>query len=518
MGIREFFKALPNLWRSSEPTEFKGVFDAPMIGMSGLSAFPTFNTDKLFVWHRRSEIAYACVSKISEAAQDPDLIIQRRKDRTAPWETDYGHRLRRLMMRPNPGMPGQPAMTMAEFFGLWLASEAICGEFFAEIERNASGLPVALWPLDPTKLACQRDGSYIWRDGGLEVALAARDVFVSRLRDPQNPNQALAPTAVALGRIQADVMKTAFVRAFFENSGVPSHVIKVKGRALKEQEALEIGKRWSRRFGYSGERQGTPPVFDENADVVKVGSGLNELDTTATQNADTAAICGVYGVPPLLISSLVGLMFVNQRASAIESQREFWANKMSPTFKRLRTTLQWSLLLEFEPEEAVFAESVRCFWDMSSVVALQETMSERSIRGREDFRVGGLTLNEFRGVLGFSPLPSGDYYLRPINRIPVDDAVLEAQLEGAASATADAISVELTGSRLGAGENETSKRRRKALPRWRYRAESDGSTCAACAAADGETADDREDLTPVPNPLCGEGFGSCRCIHEQIDD
>lgn len=515
MGVREFFKNLPSLWRSNEAPEFKGVFDAQHLGVLGLSPYPTFDTNKLFVWHRRSEIAYACINKISEAAQDPDLVVQRRKDRTSPWETDYGHKLRRLLMRPNPGMPGQPAMTMAEFFGIWLASEAICGEFFAEIERNDHGAPVALWPLDPTKLACQRDGSYIWRDGGVEVALQPKDVFVSRLRDPQNPNAPLAPTAVALGRIQADAMKTAFVRAFFENSGVPSHIIKIKGRILKEQEALEIGKRWSRRFGFAGERQGTPPVFDENADVVKIGAGLNELDTTATQNADAAAICGVYGVPPLLISSLLGLMFVNQRASAIESQREFWANKMSPTFKRLRTTLQWSLLLEFEPEESVFSESVRCFWDMSSVVALQESMSERSIRGREDFRVGGLTLNEFRGVLGMAPIASGDYYLRPVNRVPVDDVVLAAQLDAAAQATADAISLELGGTR--SEETAKSKRQRKDGRRWRYRAESDGSTCAACSAADGETADDREDLTPVPNPNCGDGFGSCRCIHEQID-
>jgi hypothetical protein len=214
----------------------------------------------------------------------------------------------------------------------------------------------------------------------------------------------------------------------------------------------------------------------------------------------------------LLISSLVGLMYVNQRASAIESQREFWANKMSPTFKRLRISLQWSLLLEFEPEEAVFSESVRCFWDMSSVVALQETMAEKSMRGREDFRVGGHTLNEFRGVQGMAPIPNGDYYLRPINRIPVDDTVLAAQLKGAASATADAIAVELTGSRADAGEKS-----RKAANRWRYRAEGDDSSCEACKSADGMTADDPEDLPPVPNPDCGSGYGSCRCIHEQID-
>jgi hypothetical protein len=44
-------------------------------------------------------------------------------------------------MRPNS------EMTQAEFLGAWLASEEVCGEFFAEIERDR---PAALWPLDPT--------------------------------------------------------------------------------------------------------------------------------------------------------------------------------------------------------------------------------------------------------------------------------------------------------------------------------------------------------------------------------
>jgi HK97 family phage portal protein len=450
MAFLDFFKrpitAAAAAW---DEWQCKKAFDRQRVGVNGLDPFPKFDRNKLFDWNRKSEIAYACIGKISEAAQDTDLIVQRRKSREATWEPEPGHPLRRLMMRPNPGIDGEPATTQADFFGAWLASEAICGEFFAEIERDLrTKKPIALWPLDSSKMTPLPDGAYAWRDSGEEVRLEPGDLFISRLSDPQNPLRPLAPMQVALGRIEADLMKSAFVRAFFKSSGVPSGVIKIKGRTLTDEKAQEISKRWARRFGFGGNLQGAPPVFDDNGDYQQIGSKLGELDATNLQASDEARICGAFGVPPLLISALVGLMYVNQRASAIESQREFWANKMSPTFKRMRIALQWSLLLEFEPEEQVYGELVRLNWDMSQVVALQETISERSMRAREDFRVGGLMLDEFRGILGMAALPNGQgqYYLRRANQLPISQEVVAAQMAAAADVAARQVALLISGS------------------------------------------------------------------------
>lgn len=40
----------------------------------------------------------------------------------------------------------------------------------------------------------------------------------------------------------------------------------------------------------------------------------------------------------------------------------------------------------------------------------------------------------------------------------------------------------------------------------------DVNTCSACAAADGETSTNEDDLTPAPNPDC-EGLDLCKCFH-----
>jgi phage portal protein BeeE len=126
-------------------------------------------------------------------------------------------------MRPNS------EMTQAEFLGAWLASEEVCGEIFAEIDRDQRGRPEALWSLDPTCILSahiaypnsEMEG-WIWRGYGEEVHLLSRDVFYTLRRDPQAPWLPLAALRVALGSIEADAMQTAFVRSFFRNSGVPS--------------------------------------------------------------------------------------------------------------------------------------------------------------------------------------------------------------------------------------------------------------------------------------------------------
>lgn len=49
-----------------------------------------------------------------------------------------------------------------------------------------------------------------------------------------------------------------------------------------------------------------------------------------------------------------------------------------------------------------------------------------------------------------------------------------------------------------------------------YSALLDLNVCSPCAAADGETANDADDLTPAPNPECAGGDW-CRCFHVYVN-
>jgi HK97 family phage portal protein len=501
----------------SNSHEVKTAYEKQRVGVTELLGFPDAQRQALFTWSRQADLAYACISKIVDAAQDPSLIVQRRDAATGNWTAEKGHPLRRLVMRPNP------LMTEAEFFGAWLASEEVCGEFFCEIERDGRGKPKCLWPLDPTCMSRAKNGiDWVWKSGSDRAELKAKDVFHSLRCDFQRPWLPLAPLAVALGSVEADSMQTQYVRSFFKNGGVPSGILKIKGKIrddakeTAEQKSEGIITRWAKRFGLYGKHAASVAVLDDDADYQRVGANLNELESNALRSQTESRICGVFGVPPLLVSALVGLLYVNQRSSAREALKDFWENKMSPTFKRMRAKLTWTLLLEWETEEAIRAELVQLNWDMSQVLALQESQSERSMRAREDYRAGAITLNEFREVIGKAPVDGGDYYLRPINRVPVNDDVVAQQLEATASVTEQAVSVSLTGAREAAAASGEKRRQKDAAVLYKYVAEGDPSTCKSCESFNGQVGT-KDELQPVPNPECGDGFGDCRCRHERID-
>lgn len=487
---------------------FKKAFELSRVGVNGLAPYPNRSVRSLLTWHRRNELVFACVQKKAESSQDPEPVVEV-MGKSGLWERVAGHPLRRLMMRPNPEMNG------AEFMSFWVTSEQVAGFFAAEIVRSKSGAPVQLWPLNPTMLKVKADGSFRYGDDVTGVDVAKENVFYTKLTDLVNPFAGVSPLSVALATIEADSQQTDYVRAFFDNAAIPSGIIKIKGQSLTEAAANAIRRKWMKRFGGEGEAEVGPVVLDENADYQKIGASLNEIDNSVLRQQSEARICAVFGVPPLLVGAYVGLVNVNQRASAIEANKDFWVNTMSPMFKRFRTILTWQLLVEFEGLQRVQSEQVRVSWDMSNVMALQEDVASKHMRAREDFRAGAITLNQFEETIGLPVSAGGDYYLRQLNRVPVNSSVVAAQSAAAITAMEAAVSIQLTGGR-DAVEDEP-KALRKSSGHWKYVAEGDGSTCKACEDADGQTAEREDNLTPVPNPKCGDGYGKCRCRHEFVE-
>lgn len=491
---------------------FKKAFELSRVGVNGLATYPNASVLSLLRWQRRNELVFACVNKKAEAAQDPEPIVERRSE-NGLWEEVPGHPLRRLMMRPNPEMTG------SDFMSFWVTSEQVAGFFAAEIVRSPSGLPAQLWPLNPAWVRVKNTGDIEYGNGQKKVVLSRADVFYTRLTDLSNPFSGISPLAVALGSVEADSQQTDYVRTFFEKSAIPSGILKIKGRTLTDTFVEQILSRWKRRYGKDGDWENGPAVLDDGADYQKIGSSLNELDNSILRQQTEARICSAFGVPPLLVGAFVGLVNVNQKASAVEANRDFWINTMSPLFKRFRTILTWQLLPEFEGIGAVRLERVRVAWDMGNVMGLQEDVASKHLRAREDFRAGAITLNTFEATVGLPPTSGGDYYLRPVNRIPVTPAVVTAQAAAAAQVAQDSVAVILTGSRDVEGEGEgEGKSRRKKKGAWKYVSESDENRCKWCEEADGETAAKESDLTPVPNPNCGDGYGKCRCRHEFVEE
>lgn len=411
--------SLSSLRNDEDPDGFTSVKSTVRIGLRGRLHHPDTDADSLVSWHRRNELAYSCVEKIAQTALDPELIIESRAKSSDSWERDDSHPFRRLYMRPNYNLDA------TAFLMRWLVMLHVVGRFSARIYRNDIGLPARLVPvLPPARLVPVVTGRagdpplyYEYQDGVIREIVQTKDVFTDSLFDPADEHGGLSPLAVALGAVDMDAAQTEYVRAFFNNGGVPSGMIKIKNRTLTKEQSEGILAGWMRKYSRTSRFASAPAVFDENAEYQRIGANLDEIASEPLSERAEARVCAPFGVPPLLAGALVGLKNQNNRASATAANKEFWENKVSPMLKRLRIHLTWTLLREFEGEDRIAAGLVRVGWDLSQVAAMQEDVDGVQKRARESLKAGGITLDEYRAKIGEKPLEGdrGKVYFIPNN-------------------------------------------------------------------------------------------------------
>jgi HK97 family phage portal protein len=431
MGIFDTFGSL--FGAKSEPMirlELKRAFDAARVGVAGIPQSPDTDRESLIRWSRKNELVYACIRKKCEAAADPEIIVER-KNGKGEWEPIDAHPMIALLEKPNPND------TFESFLAAWVSSEETAGEFFAEIVRK-NGVPTALYPLDPSRMFPVPDTQgnvayYEFRSAdGSRIRLEVEDVLHRRKPDLLSHFHGLSPLRVAIGSVDADQSQTDFTRAFFHSDGIPAGLLKVKNAQLSQEDADRLQQGWMAKFRRGGTNHKQVAVLDENADFQQIGSKISDIQGDSVRGQSESRICMVFGVPPILVGAYVGLMHVNQRASAREAQQDFWINTMSPMLKAMRTWLTWNLLPEFESIDQIRAKRVRVNFDMSQVMAMQEDEDARHDRARKNFQAGGITINEFRELVGMEPIDGEDYFLQPKSIDVVSEEGRQGRIEIAA--------------------------------------------------------------------------------------
>ncbi len=399
-----------NLPQQLRGTEVKQAGTMERVGVQGRPDYPDVGLDSLKAAFTRSEVIYAALEAKADAAKQPRLRIQGRNSAKAEWENIDGHPLQRLLIRPNQGMDG--AQLMRALVISWDVTRRVYIEKLYKNQDARTGALVGLNPLDPTKVTKQRDGRYKWHDGAQTVFFEPEQLLVREpgIFDP-------SPVAVCLGSVDADSGQTDYIRAFFNNGGVPAGVL-TSDQELKQQQADEIRDRWRAMFGRLTGRQHDIAVLGKGTRYERMGANLGELQGDALREFVETRVFMTLKVPPLLVYAFAGLRratYSNLRVA----QSHWWDNQLGAQFQDWLSWLQWALLVEFEDEERIYSERVRLHWDMSTVPALQEDVDAKQTRAREAFKVGAMTLNELREILGEPPDTAGDYYLQPAAAVAV---------------------------------------------------------------------------------------------------
>lgn len=302
-------------------------------------------------------------------------------------------------------------MSSFEWFELGMASLALWGNFYCEVERSESGRPLALWPLQPglMDVFVAPDGRrrYVYDS---KIDLTADQVFhvmglggdglmgYSMIR--------LARQAIGLG-----LATERFGATVFGNGAVPGVVLKHPG-TLTEDAAKRLRSSWETR--HTGlENAHRTAILEEGMSLDKVGIPPEDAQFLETRRFQVTEIARIYRVPPHMLGDLERATFSNIEHQAIE----FVVHTVRPWLVRWEKTIQGHLMTRAERRRFYPEFLVDSLLRGDTVSRYQAYATAR--------QWGWMSVNDVRRLENMSPLgPDGDIYLQPMNMTAADDKTM----------------------------------------------------------------------------------------------
>ena len=375
----------------------------------------------------RNSIVMACVLFICRTFPEaPPRVSQLNRDNEAVEIPN--HPLKLLLNTPNTFYSGRL---------LWaatLADRTISGNAYWLKVRSSVGRVVELWWLPSTMVEPKwpDDGSefisyYEYKPGIDPIRLETRDVVHFRydMFDPKNIRKGYSPIQSLLREIFTDDEGGNYTAAMLRNVGVPPVVISPDADSMPTEEELQAVKERYQQVT-TGANRGQALVMTAPTKVQILGFNPQQMDLSSLRDVAEERVSAVLGIPAAVVGLGTGLENTKVGATMKEMREQAWESNIKPTQDLMADEIRTQLLPEFgEISRTVFD------FDRSKVSVLQQDENELHERARADLLAGGITLNEFREMIGQKPLQGeeGDALYVPGTVTPTAQADLLAPPE-----------------------------------------------------------------------------------------
>ncbi len=364
---------------------------------------------------RGNAIVVACLQWIARTFPEAPVQVLRRDAQGAETEI-AGHAMIQRIERPNRYYSGEL---------LWratLADLVSAGNAYWLKLRNRYGAIVELWWL-PQILVEPRwpiDGSeyishYEYLANGQIITIAPGDIVHFRDGlDPNNTRKGLSPLASLAREIFTDDEAANWSASLLKNMGVPGVII-VPGdgeTTVTPEDAKAIKRDFADKFG--GDHKGEPMVLSAKAAIQVVSFNPQQMDLKTLRRLPEERVSAVLGTPAVVVGLGAGLDR-STFANFSEAREAAYESNIIPTQRLLGAELKVQLLPDFEPDPDVSA--FRVGFDLTNVRILQEDQDRLWTRVDTAVRGGWLTVKRAKELVGETPEPGDDIYLRPISAV-----------------------------------------------------------------------------------------------------
>lgn len=320
----------------------------------------------------------------------------------------------RAWHRPNPVQDTQRKLweAIANLYVL-CGSVALVKESGGNQRVTPGQLPIELWPVagnlfrpvfqnqgDPVPMA------WVLKTRAGEIPYQPHELMWFREFNPYDPWAGLARTEAARLSIVGDVRAQEFNQAFFENGTEVGGVVEVQKEPTREQRQAMREAFEDRHGGAS--RAHRIAVLGGGSKWIPNNRTQKDMDFAALRNMSRDEILGVFGVPKVI----VGIVEDYNRATATSAKATFFENTLIPLMRNFEDVVNMDL--------ATWAglEDVRGYFDLTSVSALKEDMTEKVATAKTLFELG-YPMNDVneRLDLGMPETEMGEQEIVPFNYV-----------------------------------------------------------------------------------------------------
>lgn len=371
-------------------------------------------------------VVYACVNRISNPiARFPLRIYRPKAGGGAEEVTD--HPLS-LGLRPNPFMSSRTVRKTAQGHALrW-------GNGYLEIERNAAGQAVGLWPLLPDRTGPVRHGDelvYRTNIDGRQHEIPAGNVL-HVMDQSQDGYRGLSQIALARQAIGMGLAMEEFGAKFFANDaksgGFLMHPGKLSTEAKSNIRTARNAARGDRTDlatrtdpGAELERQGglsqahRVKVLEEGMKFVQTTIPPEDAQFLGSREHQIAEIARMYDVPLVLLQC-------HEKSTSWGSGIEqlmigFVRQTIDPWVDAWEQEMNWKLFTAAEREQGYYVK-----FNMNAY--LRGDMAGRAAFYQSLFQVGGLSPNQVLALEEMEGVgPDGDHHFVPANMVTIAKAI-----------------------------------------------------------------------------------------------
>jgi HK97 family phage portal protein len=261
---------------------------------------------------------FRCVSLISgDIAKNPPNLVE--VDGDGIWTVTTSPAFSPVLRKPNR------YQTIGQFLEQWMLSKLLTGNTYVLKDRDARGVVVALYVLDPAqvKVLVAPDGSVYYElarndlagvaEG--ELAAPAREIIHDRWNCAYHPLVGISPLYACGGAANLANLIGSSQSKFFTAGGRPSGLL-VAPTEIDDKTAARLSATWH------GLGPGKTAIVGYGMKYQDIGTSAVDSQLTEQSDQAVATIAGCFGVPISYVDSSKQPPYANSEATQLQYQSQ----------------------------------------------------------------------------------------------------------------------------------------------------------------------------------------------------